>query len=301
MRVHQVPKGGVSSLVFSSDGATIYTGDGGGWVSAWNRATGEQRKLFQLKDRHASDIWRLAVTKDDRLILAATPNSFKVWDASTGAFWPSRPALGSTFESALASDDRTLAAVKEHRSIVFFDLSVRGPHPSRSAVRIPDMVTDLTFSPADGTLGVVDMDGGLYLLEAGADRPFRINSEDEDELIEYSDWCRYLVFSADGKTLATCGSRSILLWDVPARQLRRRIKAGRSIVRQLAFHPDGRLLASGGDTPAVTVWDVTTGKEVHRYDWGIGTKILSLAFAPDGMTAVAGGSNRKFVVWDLDV
>jgi WD40 repeat protein len=193
-----------------------------------------------------------------------------------------------------------LAAAKDHKSIVFSDLVLRGPHPARPPVRIPDMVTDLVFSPADGTLAVVDMDGGLYFIKPGADRPIRINSEDENQLIEYSDWCRYLAFSADGHTLATCGGRSILLWDVEARQLRRTIKAGRAIVRQLAFHPDGKLLASGGDTPVVALWDTATGKEVNRFHWGIGSKILSLAFAPDGMTAAAGGSNRKYVVWDLD-
>jgi WD40 repeat protein len=94
---------------------------------------------------------------------------------------------------------------------------------------------------------------------------------------------------------------SILLWDVGTRRLRQIIKAGRAFVRQLAFHPGGKILASGGDTPIVSLWDVASGKVLQRFDWGIGSKILSLAFAPDGMTAAAGGSSRKFVIWDLDM
>lgn len=42
------------------------------------------------------------------------------------------------------------------------------------------------------------------------------------------------------------------------------------------------------------------GLRRQRYNWGIGSKVVSLAFALDGMTAAAGGSNRKFVVWDLE-
>jgi WD40 repeat protein len=298
----QVSRGGVYSLVISADGATIYAGDGGGWVSAWDRAAGEQQKLFQLKGRHASDIWRLAVTTDGKRFLAATPNSFAVWDAETREFWPSSPSLASNFIFALAPDDRTVAAVmsRDHRTITFSDLDGRGPHPGHPSVSVADLVSDLVFSPAGELLAVADMAGGLHLVEPGTNQSARINGDDPDQLIAYADWCRYLAFSADGRTLAASSGRSILIWDLPERRLVRRIKAGRAIVRQLAFHPHGKLLASGGDTSVVSLWDVTTGEEVKRFDWGIGGKILSLAFAPDGMTAAAGGSSRKFVVWDLD-
>jgi WD40 repeat protein len=294
----QVTRGGVYSLAFSPDSATVYTGDGGGWVSAWDRAKGTQRKLFQLQGRYGSEILRLAVTRDGKRILAATHSSFKVWDAEAGTFWPAREVPARNDGFALADDDRTAAAVKGGRSIVFWDLIARGPHPARPEVRLADEVIDLTFCPADSTLAAADMDGGLYLIEPDAVQPVRINTA-ADQAVVYSDWCRYLDFSVDGRTLAVGGDRSILLWDVPSRRLRRTIKAGRAIVRQLAFHPGGKLLASGADTPVVALWDAATGKAVNRFDWGLGSKVLSLAFAPDGMTAAAGGSNRTFVLWDL--
>lgn len=308
MWLRQVTRGGVYSLAFSSDSATLYTGDGGGWVSAWNRASGQQRKLFQLRgeQHYGSDIQRLAVAKSGQLILAASHRLFKVWDAGTEAFWPMAPALASNYDFALASDNCTLAAaIKGNRSsvrssIVFSDLERRCPHPSRPAIQTIDMVTDLLFSPVDGTLAVVDMNGGLYLAEPDAEQPIRINGDDEELRIGFSDLCCCLAFSADGKTLAVASDRSILFWDMETRQLRRKINTGRAFVRQLAFHPNGKILASGGNTPLVTLWDVATGKELQRFDWNIGGRILSLAFAPDGMTAAAGGSNRKFVVWDID-
>jgi WD40 repeat protein len=298
MLLRQVARGGVYSLVFSPDAGTLYTGDGSGTVTAWNWRSAE-RKLFQLQGRYASDIWRLNVTKDGQWFLAATPNSFRVWDATTQEFWPPVPVLATNFNFALASDDRTLAAMRDQSSIDFWDLQIRGPHPTRPAIRMPSLVVDVLFSPADTALAVVDLDGGLYLVADQDEQPIRINNN-TDQSIAYSDGYRYLAFSADGKTLAVASSNSIQIWDIATRQQRRTIKAGRANVRQLAFHPDNQILASGGDTPVVTLWDVASGKVRQRYDWSIGSKIVSLAFAPDGMTAAAGGSNRKFVLWDLE-
>lgn len=292
----QVSRGGVYSLAFSSDGSTIYSGDAGGWVSAWDRTgTGELRKLFQVH----SVIWTLEVARDGKRILAAGPHTFVVWDAEAREFWPPRPLLASNHRFALAADERILAHVENQFIVAFSDMVARGRHPTYPAIHFDDIVSYLAFSPADGMLAVADLKGGLHIIQPGASST-RINSNDPDQLVYYADWRRYLAFSPDGRTLAACSNQSILIWDVPGRGLVRRIKAGRVYVRQLAFHPGGRLLASGGDTPIVSFWDVSTGEEVHRFDWGIGGKIVSLAFAPDGMTAAAGGSNRKFMVWDLD-
>jgi WD40 repeat protein len=179
---------------------------------------------------------------------------------------------------------------------------VRGQHPTRPAVRFPDWVDDLAFSPTDGTLAVLDNEGGLYLHDPDADQSIRINSNDAGELHE-TDLFRHLAFSADGRKLAVRGGRLIWLWDMQTRQLRRTIKTGRALAGEFAFHPNGKLLAAAdaGATSVVTFWDTSTGQKANSYDWDIGKEILSLAFAADGMTAAAGSNSGKIVLWDLDV
>jgi WD40 repeat protein len=163
-------------------------------------------------------------------------------------------------------------------------------------IDFPDIVTCLVYSP-DGTLAVALINGALYITRSG-DKPARINTDEEK--VGYFDNSDYLSFSPDGKTLAAASERTIQIWDVAGGKLKKKIKAGRSIVRRLVFHPNGKMVAAAGDTADIVLWDIDTGKEVRRFDWGIGKKILSLAIAPDGLTAAAGGSNKKFVVWDLD-
>src|SRR5215207_4841834 len=85
----QVERGGVYSLAFSPDSKTLYTGDGTGWVTAWDRASGESQRLFQLKAPQRSEISRLAASRNGHLLLAGGRTTFGMWDLKAGVLLPS--------------------------------------------------------------------------------------------------------------------------------------------------------------------------------------------------------------------
>src|SRR5438876_3981228 len=59
-------------------------------------------------------------------------------------------------------------------------------------------------------------------------------------------------------------------------------------VGAVAFSPNGRTLASGGDDALLRVADVATGKERHQLRGHLG-RIAAVAFSPDGKVLASGG------------
>ncbi len=69
-------------------------------------------------------------------------------------------------------------------------------------------------------------------------------------------------------------------------------------IQTLAFHPEGKLIASGNSRGEVTLWELETGKtaktiEQHSSD------VLSVAFSSDGNTLASVGQDCQLKLWDI--
>jgi len=80
--------------------------------------------------------------------------------------------------------------------------------------------------------------------------------------------------------------------QVPSRDLR----TG-GAVHALAFHPDGRTLASAGDDQTITLWDLTDGKQLRRLK-GHEATVTCLAFSQDGRVLASGSRDSTLCLWD---
>ncbi len=107
-----------------------------------------------------------------------------------------------------------------------------------------------------------------------------------------------LVYSSDGKTLATAGFDGVVhLWDMMKAEKIGDLRGEKSTIRSVTFAPDGKTVACVNDAGLVRLWDVATGKLKQTLP-GLSDSMRqsaqtfmldAIAFAPDGeLLAVSG-------------
>ena len=115
---------------------------------------------------------------------------------------------------------------------------------------------------------------------------------DNDDLI------KSVAFSPDSSILATGASPSgkIRLWDVRTETVLHKINNIKSI-QDIAFSPDGKLLASIDYDYSLKLWDVQTGKLKQRL---IGKTKPSgiVVFSPDGKMLATEGFIESVLLWN---
>src|SRR5262249_42923997 len=135
---------------------------------------------------------------------------------------------------------------------------------------------------------------GKTIAAGGADRTIRLWDSGGKLLRALGPqpkWVLGLAFSPDGKTLASATEPdpSVVLWDVGTGRRLRTLRGGANPLRCIAFSPDGRTFASAGIADPIHVWDLETGKPLHRLERPRGPSgrtrdVWRVAFSPDGRT-----------------
>jgi hypothetical protein len=71
-----------------------------------------------------------------------------------------------------------------------------------------------------------------------------------------------------------------------------------SLVRAVAFSPDGRTVLTGSDDNTARLWSVATGKALGPPLQHQG-EVVAVAFNPDGLTVLTGSVDKTARVWEV--
>jgi WD40 repeat protein len=114
---------------------------------------------------------------------------------------------------------------------------------------------------------------------------------------------RGVAFSPDESLLAVHTADSeynhIDLIAMSDGERKRRLTFHYDTVRDLAFSPNGRLLATASDASGVRVWEVATGRLRASFKNDL-VRIWSVMFFPDGNRLAAGADDTTVLIWRID-
>jgi WD40 repeat protein len=115
----------------------------------------------------------------------------------------------------------------------------------------------------------------------------------------HQNWVGSVVFSADGKYLATgSGDDTAKLWDWEKNKEIKAFEGHGNWVTALAFSPDGAFLATASADKTAKIWSIETGKIMQTFT-GHQDSVTAIAFSPDGKYVATGSMDTTAKLWNV--
>lgn len=110
-----------------------------------------------------------------------------------------------------------------------------------------------------------------------------------------------LVFSPDGKTVVAGSQTGLIIYSYPELILQKQIKVSAANIHDLAYSPDGNLLAVGGGNPAesgiVELFSMPEGKQFQKFSAHTDS-VMTVAWLDD-TTLASGSLDHIILFWDI--
>jgi WD40 repeat protein len=242
------------------------------------------------KCQHHDSGWHEAMALSPNGVTLATfcgDGVVKIWDLGSGQCVSRLEGHGDCVSSIVfSSNGATLAVCSWQMNVKLWDLASNTCTTTLSKTNGEgDGGCFLAFSP-DSNILVTGYRDCVRLWDVAACK--------FDTFDEYSGaWI--VSFSPCGATLATVNQSQVKLWDFSTRKVVD--KFCEPFLSCISFSPDGATLALGHTDAYVTLWAVTSRRQIHKF-WCRAGGIRTLAFTPES-AALLIGTYKAAWVWSM--
>lgn len=297
----------VFSVAFSPDGTMLAFGSEDKRVYLWETKQAAPKTLYG----HNGQVRSVTFSPDGgTLASGSTDRSVRIWRTSDGTIQRELLTEPRTEVSSIAfSPDGTVIASGGYDGKVRLWRIRDGKclHIKEAHKRYPG-VNNVTFSPDGKILASTGWDETMRLWQVGDDR------ESLGALLLTFKTLGLLsraAFSPNGDTIACgCADNLVRLWHVTSAQLVQGFMGDEPYFYEgkpiggffdLAFSPDGKVLASAGHGTTVRLWRIYDGMLLRTLQFPRGRswywQVYSISFSPDGMQLAVGLQNGTVQLW----
>ena len=295
---------------YSPDGTRIATSGVDGVTIIWEANSGKE--LFTLAGHSAVVMGTIFTPDGSRLVTGSFDSTAKVWDLSPTREWRIfNEHLGWVYSLDFTLDGEWLASGSFDGTARIWDVSTGKSKIVLGEVGDSASIRAVAFSPDGHHLATTSAYGTTTIWDTSTGKEIRtLHGHAPGQTIE----TRFngiigVSFSPDGELLATASDDlTSKIWDANSGQelftLRGHDHAPVSIppfdgVIQVAFSPDGKLLATAGGDGTVKFWDVSTGLELRTLEAHPENIVIDLTFSPDGVYLLTGGWEGHAKLWEV--
>nr|WP_322768940.1 NB-ARC domain-containing protein [Frankia sp. Cr1] len=294
--------GWVNDVAFSPDGALLASAGNDRTVRIWKvNAAAPHATPFN----HNSAVCGMVFSADGTLLASACDDgTVWIWDVAHGT---ARTMLtdhtGTVNGVAFSPDGALLASAGNDDTVRVWDVETGTPRIT--LVGHSDWVYGVAFSP-----------DGVFLASAGGDGAVKIwdvaRGTIRTTLTGHTDWVYDVVFApkppktslsdpapTDIMLASVSNDGTVRIWDFTTALTHTMAAIQADGIHEVAFSPDGRLLASAGSSDqTVQIWEVDTGTKLTALRGHAG-RVSGIAFSPDGALLASVRSDEPVRIWDV--
>ena len=305
------------NLAFSHNGRLLASVGYDRDLIFWDLQT--QKPIGELMWAHYDYVFSLAFSPDDKILASTSMDqTIILWDVET------HQPLGEPLEghrnwvnsAAFSPDGEVLATASQDHTIILWDVETRQPigeplsghsYWVHSVAFSPDGKTLASGACAIAAIDIIHCNQGEIIFW-NVERRQQIGQP----LTGHADYATSIVFSPDGKTLASvgcgktdtnfnCVAGEIILWELQLFQtVSQSLRGHPNAVESIVFSPDGKTLASGSLDNTVILWDIKSLLPIGQ-TWNVDRgAVNSVAISPDGRTLASANYDRSITLWDVE-
>ncbi|MCQ3932051.1 MAG: hypothetical protein DPW16_16495 [Chloroflexi bacterium] len=273
----------VKSISWNPNGENMVGIDLTDTIFLWS-VTGQKTllALHEYRNEQLDVEW----SPDNTHLASVDSHGIHVFDSENGQALFEIRSSGS-FAVAWSPDNTRLVTPFATTGIVFWDATTG--QFLNAAAELPEFIGYM-FAVAWSPNGekIAGGAGAIAIWEADSDAPPSI-------FYQHGESVTSMAWSPDSKYIGTTADGILKIWDVSTGE----ILIETSGLRDIAWNPDGAMVAVGGGSGIIRIIDVHSGEslrllQTHQSD------LFALAWNPDGTSLASAHADGTIVVWDLE-